>query len=71
MKESIVTVLLVISGACICACSTVEATGEAVDSAGRGLGTAVSGVGHGAGEIVSGAGEAVENGAKRTQRKGY
>lgn len=66
----------------ICACSTVHATGDAVESVGQGTGHAVAGVGEaigdagqavgeGAGELISGTGKAIKKGADRTERKGY
>lgn len=67
---------------CITACSTVESSGEAVQSVGNGAGQVISGVGEavgdagqaigeGAGEIVSGTGRAISRGAEKTERKGY
>jgi hypothetical protein len=64
------------------ACSTVESTGDAVGSIGRGAGDAVSGasdavgdagqaVGRGAGRMISGTGEAISDGADKTRRRGY
>lgn len=52
-------------------CSAVQSTGDAVSSAGRGVGDAVSGIGSGAETVISGTGDAISNGAKRTEQKGY
>ena len=73
--KSIKIILPVFLTCILAGCSAVESTGDAVVAVGEGTGNAISGVGSAIGSgvntIVSGTGEAITDGARKTNRKGY
>lgn len=71
MKNKLIFISLLFTIGSLQACSTVDATGDAISTSGRAVGNAGAAVADGAGDIVEGAGDAVSNAARNTERKGY